>query len=133
MKQPVWIPKEVVLLTHDLLLAEHGGQPGLRDEGLLDTALARPQQLLSYGDPDLFGLAAAYVFGIIRNHPFLDGNKRTAFMVGFDFLYQNGKLLSAPEPQAAQMVVDLAAKKITEEEFAIWLQENSKRKPKEKP
>ena len=127
MKEPVWVSKEVVLVVHDLLLAEHGGQPGLRDEGLLEAALARPQQLLSYDDPNLFSLAAAYVSGIIRNHPFLDGNKRTAFMVGFDFLYQNGKLLDAPEPQAAQMVLDLAAKKIKEKEFAIWLQKNSKK------
>ena len=129
MKRIVWVPKEVVLVTHDLLLAEHGGQPGLRDEGLLDAALARPQQILSYADPDLFALAAAYVFGIIRNHPFLDGNKRTAFMVGFDFLYQNGKLLDALETQAVQMILDLATKIITEEEFAIWLQENSKKIP----
>ncbi len=127
MKEPVWVPKEVVLVVHDLLLAEHGGQPGLRDEGLLEAALARPQQLLSYDDPNLFSLAAAYVSGIIRNHPFLDGNKRTAFMIGFDFLYRNGKLLDAPEPQAAQMVLDLAEKKIKEEEFAIWLQKNSKK------
>lgn len=129
MKRIVWVPKEVVLVTHDLLLAEHGGQPGLRDEGLLDAALARPQQILSYADPDLFALAAAYVFGIIRNHPFLDGNKRTAFMVGFDFLYQNGKLLDALETQAVQMILDLATKIITEEEFASWLQENSKKIP----
>ena len=129
MKRIVWVPKEVVLVIHDLLLAEHGGQPGLRDEGLLDAALARPQQILSYADPDLFALAAAYVFGIIRNHPFLDGNKRTAFMVGFDFLYQNGKLLDALETQAVQMILDLATKIITEEEFAIWLQENSKKIP----
>ncbi len=130
MKKIVWVPKAVVLATHDRLLAEHGGQPGLRDESLLDGALARPQQLFSYGDPDLFALATAYISGIIRNHPFLDGNKRIAFMVGFDFLYQNGKLLDAPEPQAVQMVLDLTTKKITEEEFAIWLQENSKRRPK---
>lgn len=130
MKKPVWIPKEVVLVTHDLLLAEHGGKPGLRDEGLLDSALARPKQLMSYSDPDIFSLASAYVFGIIRNHPFLDGNKRIAFMVGFDFLYQNGKLLDASEPQAVQMILSLAEKTITEKEFAIWLQENSKKKPK---
>ena len=130
MKKIVWVPKAVVLATHDRLLAEHGGQPGLRDEGLLDAALARPQQLFSYADPDLFALATAYISGIIRNHPFLDGNKRIAFMVGFDFLYQNGKLLDAPEPQAVQMVLDLAKKKITEKEFAIWLQENSKRRSK---
>ncbi len=111
MKKPVWIPKEVVVVTHELLLAEHGGKPGLPDEALLNPALASPKKLLSYGNPDIYALAAAYVFGINRNHPFLDGNKRTAFMLGFGFLCQNGKLLDAPEPQAVQMILDLAEKK----------------------
>ena len=126
MKEPGWIPKNVVLAIHDAVLSEHGGQPGIRDEGLIDSAFARPQQLFSYDDPDVFSLAAAYVFAIIRNHPFLDGNKRTAFMLGYDFLYQNGKQLKAPEAEAAQAVIDLAARKLTEEEFAIWLKGNSK-------
>ena len=80
MKQPVWILKSVVLAVQEKLLFEHGGLAGIRDDSLLDSALARPKHLISYGKPDLFILAATYVSGIIRNHPFLDGNKRTAFI-----------------------------------------------------
>lgn len=126
MKEPVWVPKEVVLATHDLLISEFGGKPGLRDEGLLDSALARPMQIFSYDDPDLFALAAAYVNGILRNHPFIDGNKRTAFMTGYDFLFQNGLTLNAPEAEAVQMILDLAAKKLNEKLFAKWLEQNTK-------
>ncbi len=124
MRELVWVPIHVVLATHDVLISEFGGRPGMRDKGLLDSALARPQQLFSYGDPDIFDLAAAYVNGIVRNHPFVDGNKRTALMVGYDFLFQNGKRLEAPEAETTQIVLDLAAKKITEKEFALWLKEN---------
>jgi death-on-curing protein len=126
MKEPVWVPKNVVRTAHEMLIAEFGGSAGLRDEGLLDSALARPKQIFSYGDPDIFALAAAYVQGIVRNRPFVDGNKRTGLMVGYDFLFQNGKKLVAPEPETTQIVLDLAAKKITEEEFAFWLRENCK-------
>jgi len=121
---PVWVQKTVVLALHDALLSEHGGQRGIRDEGLLDSALARPKQLLSYGDPDLFGLATVYVNGILRNHPFIDGNKRTAFMTGYVFLARNGKQLTAQETEATQAVIDLASRKMTEEEFATWLEQN---------
>ncbi len=124
-KEPVWVLKSVVLAMHDEQLAEHGGQPGIRDEGLLDSALARPEQLLSYGQPDLFDLAAAYVHGILRNHPFLDGNKRTAFLTGYVFLARNGKLLNAPEAEATQVTLNLTTRKITEEKFADWLRKNS--------
>lgn len=124
MKEPVWVPKNVVLTTHEILIAEFWGSSGLRDEGLLDSALARPKQIFSYGDLDLFALAAAYVYGIVRNHPFVDGNKRTGLMVGYDFLFQNGKKLIAPEPETTQMVLDLAASKMTEEESTFWLKEN---------
>ena len=121
---PVWVAKTVVLALHDRLLSEHGGQPGIRDEALLDSALARPRQVLSYGNPDLFGLASAYVNGILRNHPFIDGNKRTAFMTGYVFLARNGKQMIAPETEAAQAVIDLASRKMTEVEFTAWLAEN---------
>ena len=124
MKEPAWVPKEVVLATHDMLISEFGGKAGLRDEGLLDSALVRPRQIFSYDDPDLFDLAAAYVNGIVRNHPFIDGNKRTAFMTGYDFLFQNGKTLNAPEAEAAQAILDLATKKLTEKQFAQWLEQN---------
>lgn len=124
MKKPVWILKSVVLAVQEELLFEHGGLAGIRDEGLLDSALARPQQLFSYGDPDLFDLAIAYANGIVRNHPFVDGNKRAAFVTGAIFLERNGKRLAAPEAEATQAVLDLAASKMTEKEFAIWLKEN---------
>jgi death-on-curing protein len=126
MKEPVWVPKNVVLTTHEMLIAEFGGSAGLRDEGLLDSALARPQQIFSYGDPDIFALATAYVYGIVRNHPFVDGNKRAAFVAGGIFLERNGKRLIASEAEATQAVLDLAANKMTEEEFAFWLRENCK-------
>jgi len=123
-KNPVWVQKNVVLALHDALLSEHGGQRGIRDEGLLDSALARPEQLLSYGDPNLFSLATAYINGILRNHPFIDGNKRTEFMTGYVFLTRNGKQLIAPEAEATQAIIDLASRKMTEEEFTTWLEQN---------
>lgn len=97
MKEPVWIDRDVVLAIHDALLFELGGATGFRDETLLDSALARPQNLFLYKSPDLFALAAAYIFGIVRNHPFVDGNKRTGFVVGGIFLERNGKVLMASE------------------------------------
>jgi len=124
MKEPIWILKTVVLALQDELISEYGGLSGIRDEGLLDSALARPEQHFSYGDPDIFGLAAAYVYGIVRNHPFLDGNKRIGFVTGIIFLEENGKSFNPSEAEAVQAVRDLAASKITEEEFAIWLEEN---------
>ncbi|MBI4383034.1 MAG: type II toxin-antitoxin system death-on-curing family toxin [Nitrospinae bacterium] len=124
MRKPVWILKSAVLAVQEELLFEHGGLAGIRDEGLLDSALARPQQLFSYGGPDLFDMAAAYTNGIVRNHPFVDGNKRAVFVTGAIFLERNGKRLAAPEAEATQAVLDLAAGKMTEKEFAIWLKEN---------
>lgn len=120
-KNPVWVQKNVVLALHDALLSEHGGQRDIRNEGLLDSALARLKQSLSYGDPNLFSLATAYVSGILRNQPFIDGNKRTAFMTGYVFLARNGKQLTAPEAEATQVVIDLASRKMTEGEFTAWL------------
>ena len=124
MKEPLWIRKEVALAIHDELLAEHGGATGLRDEGLLDSALARPENLFSYEKVDLFSLAALYTHGILRNHPFIDGNKRTAFLAGYVFLVKNKKELVASEAEATQMVLDLVGKKLQEEEFAMWLKEH---------
>lgn len=121
---PVWLVKAVVLAMHGRLLAEHGGDPGIRDPTLLDSALARPQQLLDYGDPDICDLAAAYTSGIVRNHPFVDGNKRTAFMAGYVFLASNGLRLTAPEVGVVQAVTLLAESEIDESEFAAWLREN---------
>lgn len=124
MREPEWVPMEVVLATHELMIAEFGGQGGVRDEGLLDSALSRPRNLFAYEQADVFRLAAAYVAGIVCNHPFLDGNKRTGFMVGYDFLSQNGQELDAPEWEAVQVVLDLAAGTIDEKIFAAWLKQN---------
>ncbi len=120
---PVWVLETVVLAMHGRLLAEHGGASGVRDAALLGSALARPQQLLAYGDPDLFDLAAAYASGIVRNHPFVDGNKRTAFMTAYLFLARNGLRLLASEVDAAQVVNALAANELDEAEFAAWLRD----------
>jgi death-on-curing protein len=122
---PVWLGEAVVLAMHGRLLAEHGGAQGLRDSNLLDSALARPKQILAYGEPDISDLAAAYTSGIIRNHPFVDGNKRTAFMAAYVFLAINGLRLVATEVDAAQVVTLLAASEIDEATFSAWLRKNS--------
>ena len=122
---PVWLGEAVVLAMHGRLLAEHGGTQGLRDSNLLDSALARPKQNLAYGEPDISDLAAAYTSGIIRNHPFVDGNKRTAFMAAYVFLAINGLRLVATEVDAAQVVTLLAASEIDEATFSAWLRKNS--------
>ena len=124
MKKPVWILKELVLALHEELLADHGGAIGIRDEGLLDSALARPQNIYSYGKTDLYTLATAYISGILRNHPFTDGNKRVAFMTGYVFLGRNGKELVAAEAEATEFMLAFAAGKISEEDFALWLKKN---------
>lgn len=124
MKEPIWVETTVVLAMHDRLLAEHGGPSGLRDWGLLESALARPRQLLTYGQPDLAALAAAYVAGLIRNHPFVDGNKRTGFMTGYVFLARNNLQLTASEFETTRFVLALASGEMQEEAFAEWLRKN---------
>jgi death-on-curing protein len=124
-REPNWITERDVLAIHDRQLAEHGGAAGLRDPGLLASALARPQQLYAYGDPDTFDLATAYTAGIVRNHPFVDGNKRTGFVVGILFLELHGYRFTAPEVEATQAVLALAAGELTEEKFTVWLRRNS--------
>ncbi len=125
--EPKWITPQIAYAVHSRQLAEHGGQDGLRDEGLLLSALARPQQFLSYGSPppDLFALAAAYAYDIAKNHPFLDGNKRTAFVVYRLFLKWNGVKLLADKTQRYVTMLALAAGEISEEDFAVWLRENT--------
>jgi death-on-curing protein len=120
---PVWVGEAVVLAMHERLLAEHGGAQGLRDAAMLDSALARPRQLYAYGDPDVCDLATAYAAGIVRNLPFVDGNKRVAFMTTYVFLARNGLRLVASEVDAAQIVSALAAREIDEAEFAKWLRD----------
>jgi death on curing protein len=122
-----WIDKQEALTMHAQQLAEHGGSSGVRDEGLLESALARPQNLLAYAEeqPSLTQLAAAYAFGIARNHPFPDGNKRTAFVVCLTFLLVNGLAVTAPKEDRYFIFYDLAAGKLSEDELAHWLDVNS--------
>lgn len=119
----VWLEKALVLAIHDRQLAEHGGSAGVRDEGLLESALARPQQLHAYGDPapDLADLAAALAHGLARNHPFLDGNKRTAAVACETFLELNGARLEAGDLELYPLYLALAEGKLSEPEFAAWL------------
>ena len=105
---------------HDEQIAEHGGSSGVRDQGLLESALARPQHLATYGDPDAADLAAAYAFGIARNHPFVDGNKRTAFTAAYALLAHNGFDLNATEVDAVLVFTELAAGRLDDATLAAW-------------
>ena len=126
MSQPRWLSKGLILAVHERQLAEHGGASGVRDEGLLESALARPQNAFAYGEPDAAALAGAYAFGIARNHPFVDGDKRTAFVACELFLAANGFDLVAADEECLAMVLSLAASEIGEGEFAAWLRDNVK-------
>jgi death-on-curing protein len=125
-KEPVWVLREVVLLAHEQSLAQFGGSSGIRDEGLLDSALGKPRNLFAYGKPNLFELAASYAFGIVKNHPFIDGNKRAGFLVAVVFLESNGYRFYATEVDAALRTLALAAGELTETAYAQWLMANSK-------
>ncbi len=124
--EPVWIDPEVVLAVHDEQLAEHGGQPGVRDHGLLDSALARPRNQFAYGETSLARLAASYALGISRNHPFLDGNKRTSLVVAELFLELNGLTLDASDADCVTTFLALAAGELAEEDLARWIGMNAK-------
>ena len=128
MKHPIWIDRRDVLALHEVLLALHGGMAGLRDDTLLESALARAQQIWAYGSkPDRIEMATAYSAGIVRNHPFFDGNKRTGFVVGVLFLELNGYRFTASEEDAAQAVLSLAAGQLDEKGFAAFLRANTVR------
>ncbi len=120
-----WVDKDVLLALHDESLAEHGGGIGLRDAGLLESALARPENLELYGSPDVAELAAAYGFGLAKNHAFVDGNKRVAFLGIGLFLYCNGYRLRASQIEATQTILALAAGQVSESQLAQWIRENS--------
>jgi len=125
-KEPDWLSKALILAIHDQQLAEHGGGTGVRDEGLLESALARPRDRFAYDESvDLTMLAAAYGFGVTRNHPFIDGNKRTAFVAAEVFLQLNGMTLTARDEECVLRMLRLAAGEIEEPVFAAWLRENS--------
>lgn len=119
-----WVDKRALMLLHDESLAEHGGLPGLRDEGLLDSALARPLNLAAYGIPDIAALAAAYGVGLAKNHPFVDGNKRAAFLAAGLFLALNGYRLTADQVSATRTMLAVAAGELDESGFAVWLRAN---------
>jgi death-on-curing protein len=128
-KEPLWIEERDALAIHDRLLAVHGGAPGLRDRGLLQSALARPRQHHAYAaSRDVIAMAALYTAGIVRNHPFVDGNKRTGFVIGVLFLELHGFDFKASEEDATQAIWNLAAGTLDEPEFAAWLRANVKRK-----
>lgn len=131
MKEPVWIDERDALALHGRLLALHGGAAGLRDDALLKSALARPQQHFAYGEsPDIVSMAAIYTSGIVRNHPFVDGNKRTGFVVGILFLELNGYRFNASEEAAAQAVLELASGNLDEIGYGAFLRANVTRKKK---
>jgi len=121
MKEPVWVMGQVVMSAHKMLLSEHGGSPGLRDEALLTSALSRPQQRFSYvPESSIFELAASYSYGLAKNHSFIDGNKRIAFTVAAIFLEINGFHFNAPESEVVVIFENLASNNITEKEVADW-------------
>jgi death-on-curing protein len=124
----VWLDPKVLLAIHEEQLAEHGGAAGTRDLGLFESALARPQHLAVYEKPDVAALAAAYGYGIARNHPFVDGNKRTAFVAVELFLDLNGFELTATDADCVMAMLALAASDLDEAAFGEWLRANAKRR-----
>lgn len=126
MNEPTWVLDEIVLAIHNMVLAEHGGGEGVRDKTLLDSALDRAPQKFAYdSEVTLFDLAAAYSFGVAKNHPFVDGNKRTAFMIGTIFLEINGYELIATEAEATSIFEGLAGDEISEQELSTWFEQNT--------
>ena len=122
----VWLDPSVMRAVHEEQLAEHGGGSGVRDEGLFESAMQRPLQLAEYGKPDAAALAAAYGFGLARNHPFIDGNKRAAFVAVQLFLALNGWDLVADDAQCVITMLAVAAGHLREEDFAQWVREHSR-------
>jgi death-on-curing protein len=130
---PIWVSRAALELLHDESLKEHGGAEGLRDSGPLDSALARAQNLFAYEEvSDVCRLAATYAFGIVKNHPFVDGNKRAAFIAAGLFLQMNGARLRADRAEAVLVMLDLASGELTELLFAAWLRKNTRPKGLEK-
>jgi death-on-curing protein len=119
--EPVWLDARAVLIVHDEMLATHGGAPGLRDAGLLESGLTRARNAFTYGETDLHALASLYAAGVVKNHPFTDGNKRTGFLCSALFLELNGLVFGAPEAEAVSRTVALAAGEATADDYAEWL------------
>jgi death on curing protein len=127
-KEPAWIEARELLVLHGRVLALHGGPSGVRDLGLLESAIARPREIfLRAAKPDMFQMAAAYTSGIVRNHPFVDGNKRVGFIAGILFLELNGYKFAASEEEAARAVIDLASRALDEPGYARFLRANTRR------
>jgi death-on-curing protein len=129
----VWVASDVVLAIHSRQLAEHGGGDGLRDAGLLSSALARPENAAAYAEPDLADLAAAYAFGIAKNHPFVDGNKRTAWVVARLFIALNGGQLKFESVEAVLTIENLAAGRLDEAQLAAWFRQRLIQRSDETP
>ena len=125
MSEPVWIEYVLAIAIHQRSLAEHGGSDGIRDKGLLESALFRPKNLLAYSEPTIFDLAAAYGYGITQNHPFIDGNKRTSYVVMRTFLKLNGYDIKASAIEKYEIWLRLANSQISEAELAKWIKEKS--------
>jgi death-on-curing protein len=124
--EPCWLTREAVLAIHAQLLARFGGSAGIREDNMLESALAKPRQLHAYGQPKVYEMAAAYAFGIVKNHPFVDGNKRAGFVAAYTFLGINGFDFTAPEEEVVIFTRGLAAGEITLEEYTLWLQKASR-------
>jgi death on curing protein len=122
--EPFWLTRQMIVAIHDEQLAIHGGASGLRDEGMLESALDRPKNKWAYENAELADLAAAYAFGIARNHPFVDGNKRTSLLALYTFLGVNGFDFNVPEAEAAAIILSLAAGEVSEESLARWIRDN---------
>lgn len=127
MREPSWLAEHFVVSIHSKTVHENGGLHGIRDKGLLQSALARPQQQFNYSKSSIFELAAAYAFAIAKNHPFMDGNKRTAIISAGVFLRLNGFSLEVEEVELVEKAVSLAAGNSSEKDFSVWLEENSKK------
>jgi death-on-curing protein len=124
MSEPFWLSSQMIVAIHDEQLTIHGGAAGLRDEGMLASALDRPRNKWTYDQAEMPELAAAHAFGIARNHPFIDGNKRTALLALYTFLGVNGVEFDVPEAEAASIILSLAAGEVSEESLARWIRDN---------
>ncbi len=124
MNEPFWLSSQMIVAIHDEQLTIHGGAGGLRDQGMLESALGRPRNKWTYEQAELAELAAAYAFGIARNHPFIDGNKRTALLALYTFLGVNGVEFDVPEAEAASIILSLAAGEVSEESLTRWIRDN---------
>lgn len=124
MSEPVWLTRRIIIAIHDEQLAIHGGASGLRDDGMLESELDRPKNKWSYKNADLAELAAAYAYGIVRNHPFIDGNKRTSLLALYTFLGVNGVDFVVPEADAAAIILALAAGEVSEQSLTRWIRDN---------